>query len=295
MPQKDAPRSAHLIAVSGWEDRYVEGVSRTIRGGGIKHIHIFDYDLYENYTSHNTEQVLAVAREAGCEASRHRLFYDSPGESWMIIHDAIERGDFWGQDVILDISTMPREMVWSALFFLDASGARSWFTYHLPERYSQEPLSRDPGTPRLVFKRSGVFDLNRKTALIVATGFDPERSTQLVRTFEPDITILAVQEGDQYDNVGRNAEAHKSKKISTEILPIDSYNVSQCTDRIGGRVNDLRGDYNIIMASLGPKIAAIALHLIQKRHPEVALAYVPSRHFDPEYSSGLGTTITGLV
>jgi len=45
-------------------------------------------------------------------------------------------------------------------------------------------LSRDPGKPRFVFKMSGLTKLGQPTALVILTGFDVQRTEQLIRFFE---------------------------------------------------------------------------------------------------------------
>ena len=53
--------------------------------------------------------------------------------------------------------------------------------------------------------------------------------------------------------------------------------------------------HNIVMSSLGPKLSAVALYRIQREHPQIGLAYAPSREFNKDYSSGISDAITGIL
>ena len=89
-------------------------------------------------------------------------------------------------------------------------GTLTHYVYHRPESYDPEWLSRDPGRPRLVYKLSGIASLGRPICLIITTGFDPERTRQLMWYYEPRMTLLGVQSGIQFDNQDQNVARHRN-------------------------------------------------------------------------------------
>ncbi len=52
----------------------------------------------------------------------------------------------------------------------------------------------------IVIVMTGQTKLGLPTALLIITGFDLQRTGQLVQYFEPKKTILAIQTGEQYQN-----------------------------------------------------------------------------------------------
>jgi hypothetical protein len=54
-------------------------------------------------------------------------------------------------------------------------------------------------------------------------------------------------------------------------------------------------DYNVVGTSLGPKVSALALYQLARKYKEIALAYAPSREFNPQYSSGIGEMLEGVL
>ena len=50
-----------------------------------------------------------------------------------------------------------------------------------------------------------------------------------------------------------------------------------------------------VMSSLGPKLTSVALYQIHRQYPQIALVYAPSGEYNPNYSKGIGDTITGVA
>jgi len=47
------------------------------------------------------------------------------------------------------------------------------------------------------------------------------------------------------------------------------------------------------MASLGPKLSAVALYRLHKKYPQTGLVYAPAKEFNPQYSYGITESIIG--
>lgn len=137
--------------------------------------------------------------------------------------------------------------------------------------------------------------------MLILTGFDAERTDQLIRFFEPEITLLGFQIGEQYSNAKLNLVRHEQCldrwKALTNIrtFSLDAYSNDNGFKNIEPWIKKHIPDSNIVMSSLGPKPSAVARYHICKKYPPIALAYVPSKDYNLNYSYGLGSTITGKV
>ena len=141
----------------------------------------------------------------------------------------------------------------------------------------------------------------KRSSLILTTGYDADRTQQLIRHFEPLHVVLLVQSGKQYGNQEQNVEIHKRRLVEEQheyklsVREVDAYSVDHGESTINGWVADNIGRFNIILSSLGPKLSAVAIYRIYERHPDVALCYAPSKEFNSEYSCGIGATVRGRI
>lgn len=197
-------------------------------------------------------------------------------------------------EVTIDITTMSRNIIWSLLFFVKQKILKINIVYYCPSDYMNNWISREPSKPRLLFKHSGIIDLDLKNCLVIITGFDVDRTKQLVRYYDPQKIILLVQTGNKFDNSIRNkGELHKQMceelgYTNIEILDIDAYSSDFGLSVIEKVIRTNMEDYNMIFASLGPKLSAISLYKAYISHPEIALSYVPCKEYNIDYCSGIG-------
>ncbi|WGQ15033.1 hypothetical protein [Sphingobacterium faecium] len=197
-------------------------------------------------------------------------------------------------NLYLDISTMPRELIWMFL-----SNSKNYvpyvnIIYHLPQSYSDEWLSRDPLNPRLLFQHSGIFDLGKKSALIIVTGFDNTRVKQIINFYEANDVYLIVPSGNQFENETRNDVNFCDKVGVKNILRIDAYKDLELLE-VRSTIKELLSTHNVILTSLGPKITAISLYNVFCEFPEVALSYVPCKTYNLNYSSGYSKSIINKI
>ena len=119
---------------------------------------------------------------------------------------------------------MPREVIWAALFWLEAAGAAVQYVYNRPHTYAEDWLARDPENPRLVYKLAGALEVGRPTALLAVTGFDENRCRQAIEFYEPSRVLLATQRGNQFGNDVRNVgREFNQSNVRIERVEVDSY------------------------------------------------------------------------
>lgn len=287
-----------LVTVASWEDRFILGLERLLGQRKVRRVLMYHYKEYARRSLANRNRAEAVCAEFGIPLICHALSFAEYIGSWRKIESTVGVDLGSASNVLLDISTMPREAIWSILSLLGGSVASIAYAYHRPERYSSNWLSRDPGSPRLVFKLSGETILGLPTVLVVLTGFDLDRVMQLMTFFEPQLTLLGLQGGDQFANASANVKLHHdkfAKHSNVSEFQIDAFASDHGLSAVLSQVEEWLPKANIIMSSLGPKLGAIALYQTYQRHPRIALAYAPSNEFNSEYSVGIGETVLGTL
>lgn len=287
-----------LILYPSWESRSYSGFLRDIEKFSFSHCIVF-----RNATHHCDEtqkQVEEIRKK--CTDNRIDISYlDIDGDvatNWKIIEEKIATFVDKEDKILLDITTMSRNIVWSLLYFLKAKVKNVDIVYHKPETYNNDWISREPEQPRLLFKHSGIYDLAKKTTLILVTGFDEDRTKYMLHKYEPQKVYLLVQEGEQFNNKIRNDESahrivceefglNKDNIISKQI---DSYSPDFGFEVVESVVTEEKQS-NIILASFGPKPSAIAAYRCHMRHPEIALCYLPCKDYNIDYCQGIGDSL----
>lgn len=287
-----------IITVASWEERFLLGMNQLMEAIAPSRILMFHYKEYSDWSNEYRVQVSKVCDKKGIELKKDKeLSFGSPLESWRTMVAEIEGVIEPGEDITLDITTMPRETLWSICHMFEPYRINVQYTYHRPDGYG-DWLSRDPGTPRILYKQAGIQHLGRPIALIVQTGYDIERLKQLERFFEPDKVLLGLQTGDQLENPEQNRQKHEkafSTRRDIELFDVDGYSLKSIYHVFEGKITPLLDNYNIVLSSLGPKVGALALYKIKQEYPDVALCYAPSNEFNREYSKGIGDCIYGIL
>jgi hypothetical protein len=215
-----------------------------------------------------------------------------------VLRDTFAEPAWWEGDILLDISTMPREIIYWSFSFLRSINNEIRYIYYQPEGYSPEWISRDSDRPRLVYQHSGISDFGKETCLLLISGFDTDRAAQLLQFFEPTRILIGTQTGAQFDNEEKNVAPIKTLlggiRAVTEFR-LDAYSGDHGFAAIANALTSHVGKYNLVAASLGPKPSAVALYRLHCAHPNIALVYTPSRQFNPDYSVGLGQSLTGSI
>ena len=224
------------------------------------------------------------------------MWKESPIENANILNSSLKQFD--ENDVLhIDITTMPRDIIWTLLFFLNHNPNRVIIRYYQPISYCDTWLSKEPYSPRLLLKHSGIIELGKPLCVVIVTGFDMERTRQIVSKFEPHKVVLCIQKGPQFNNANRN-EVNKHELIckSTGVSNVSSVDIDCYGEDFGGEtienVISSLSDYNIIISSFGPKPSAIGVYMAYQKHQEVALCYVPCKEYNKDYCKGIGNLYT---
>jgi hypothetical protein len=285
-----------VVTVASWENRFLSGFTRILENAEVEAAIVLFSDRYAEWTAKARTEVERLCEKRGVKSlSWGTLFDGSPIRTWDETFVPLFEAVPFGCSAGVDISTMPREAIWQTFWFLNYRSCDIGYVYHRPIKYG-EWLSRDPERPRLVYKMSGLSRMGTRTALVILAGYDVDRVKHLTEVFEPAITLLGLQE-DSVDpqNAGKMQavrDAFKDDK-SVTTFGINAYADDRGRAAIEQALLNVRDKYNVIMASMGPKMSAIALYELHRASEELGLVYLPSSEFNKDYSSGIGESIWG--
>lgn len=285
-----------VVSVASWEDRFLEG-SKKLLAVITPDLFVMSYcSEYAELSKRNRDNIEIFCQENNIKFIDTPLSFKDPVASWLSTKKLLFSTLSEGQKVTIDISTMPRETIWTTLAFLEVLKCKISYIYCKPLQYNKDWLSQEPDNPRIVFKLGGVSKLGSPTVLVILSGYDTDRINQLINFFDPELTLIGFQAGSQMDNQEKNVKKCQSKfgKLNNvKLFELDAYSPDHGYEKIHEQISPYIEDNNIVLSSLGPKLSAIALYRLHKTYPDVALAYAPSKRFNPEYSYGLGESFVG--
>ncbi len=286
-----------LVTVASWEPRFLLGIERTLQQHSAERILAYFVGEYGDRTAEARRALRKISKaHSGTDLHEQEMTFGAPDGAWRLLEKDLGPAAGIGGSVLVDLTTMPREVIWSSLFWLEASGANVSYVYHQPRTYSSDWLARDPNDPRLVYKLAGTLEVGRPTALVAVTGFDEKRCRQAVEYYEPARVLLAVQTGDQHDNDSRNVgPTFVASGIPIDRTEVDAFGADHGYSALRGPVEKLSRDHNVILCSFGPKPSAVALFRLQREFQLCALAYIGCKEYNRDYSSGLGDAICGSI
>jgi hypothetical protein len=279
-----------LIVVASWEDRFELGIRRFLTDNSFQRVILLSYEEYTDITNNNVNNVVKCLSEKGIDKEIMVLRHKNSVDNWNTIKSLIDK---LSGSVVIDISTMPRDIIYTLFLLADQSEAISclYCFYNSPESYTKEEwLTKDPSKPQLIFNMSGVYEMDKGTVLIIVTGFDKKRVEQLLNYYEPRKVYLGLQIGNQYKNdilnIQQYTDSFKSF-LDIEYFSIDAYSKDYGYSVIEEIIIKEGMLSNIIVSSLGPKPSSIAIYRLYKRYQNIGLIYVPVISYNEKYSSGL--------
>ena len=284
------------MTVASWEPRFLSGLRRTLGQYSLERLVSYYVREYQDRTSSARAELRGLAERHGVRLSERPISLLTPSETWRRLGEDFQEASLPSGSVLLDLTTMPRELLWSILFRLEARHVDVRYVYNRPAQYGEGWLARDPSDPRLIYKLSGELELGRATALVAVTGFDLERCRQAVDFFEPATVLLGVQTGGQFSNEERNRDADfRFGGVETIRTDVDAYAADHGYGALKDYVAELVRTHNVILCSFGPKPSGIALYRLQRVHRQSALAFIACKEYSEDYSVGLGDVLEGCL
>lgn len=288
-----------LISVASWEDRFMAGFTESVKEWQPDSVILFYYKGYEDRTLNHRTNAKEICAERSAKFNDYTLDFFQPKSNWLLIKEVISSLRQNGSEVLIDITTMPRDTIWTVCYFLNNQGfSEINYVYFKAESYSKSWLSRDPGKPRLLYKMSGISQIGLPTLLIVFPGVDFQRVLNLINYFEPQKIIAGLHSGNLHlrnEKVVQDYLKVVNAKGHYEEFLFDSFNLNTGFELVESYVRKYKRDFNILISSLGPKTSALIAYEIIRTNPEVGLCYIPCKEYNAEYSKGTNGKITGTL
>ena len=297
MTKTEIDRGAVLVAFASWEDRFVEGVLRDLSEVRCSQVLVCYFSDYCERTEHARSEVRRECHKQNLDHREVKLDTGTPHENLRLLDEAVMDLED-SLPVVVDISTMPREIIWHVFWLCEHREGPLHYRYYSPINYSADWLSRDPGRPRLVHKLSGIASPQFKTVLLLAVGYDSQRVSQLIKFFEPSKLLLGLQSDSPFpDNepiMARYVDDLRGGE-RFETFSVDAFQIDHGYGTFEEKLQEVVSQSNVILGSLGPKLSAVALYRIRQRWPQIALVYAPANEFNMEYSRGIGSLFKGTL
>jgi hypothetical protein len=269
-----------LIIFPSWEERSILGFEQDIeKYSNLNKTFLFRFEVSAHLvkTDENISKIKSMCSNKNIVLDEI-LIPNAEVEKWRKLEDFVRNLDI-NTNIYIDITTMPRSIIWTLFFFFKQKHRQATVIYYKPKEYSKKWLSKDPDIPRLLFKHSGIIEFGKPTTLFVLAGFDEDRVIQLVNYYEPQNVIIGECNQREKCNYGTT---------NAKIFNVDEYDDNWGYETIKNEIENTIETSNLIIASLGPKTGAISVYQCFMRYPQIALAYVPCKEFNIEYCKGIG-------
>lgn len=274
-----------LITVLGWEDRFISGTDIILKENNIQNVLLISFTDYAFMNVESKSTFIKKMKELNIEVDEIELNYSDSINNWRVF-DAFFDKYVTSNSILLNITTIPRETIWALLFFLKKDHNNISYIYFKPKRYCKDWLTKNHKNPRLLFKHSGVFDLNKNLVLFIITGFDDGRLSSLIEYYEPSKVVVFNQVGNQFNNEQRNIGLNINNFLDYEKIEFDSYDVINASHILKEKIKEYK-NCNLIISSQGPKLSSLSTYKNYLLSDNIALAYVPARDFNKKYSFGI--------
>ncbi|MDR3259263.1 MAG: hypothetical protein LBT51_06560, partial [Fusobacteriaceae bacterium] len=151
-----------LIIFPSWEERSVLGFQRDIENyPNLNKVVLFRFEV----SAHPNEILKSISDIKNTCSSKNIVLDDIviPNfdvEKWHKLDDFVKNLDI-DANIYIDITTMPRSIIWTLFFFFRQKYQQATVIYHRPETYNNVWLSKDPDIPQLLFKHSGIIEFGK--------------------------------------------------------------------------------------------------------------------------------------
>ena len=296
-----------FITAASWEPRFLLGAQRVFSEQHFSNVICFWFEEFADRTKENrelfrglTEHVhlrdvpLPMYDSKDVHGSRNTPAY---AIVWRRVRELFDELNGRVGSFVLDISTMPRELLWIVLDLLCDSNVSGRIVYHRAERHG-EWCGAEPERPHIVPKLGGLPVLDRPTTLLIVSGYDGDRSEQFIASYEPQQSLILYQEfpdgvnaENREKNEGRHKERFGNRGANIALSGINCYEADWGFQVILDAATELTKGANLILASLGPKTSAVSLYRVHRRLDESSLVYAPCRSYNESYSTGIGESL----
>jgi hypothetical protein len=269
------------ITFASWEERFLLSFKKDIEDNEFERIIMFNFSNGHHLNIQN--EIINEVKKIDKKIEIINLLFNDDIANWKLLKHEVFNKPF--NNVLLNISTMPRNIIYYLLHFLKEFNLNYNSIYYKSLTHSST-LTKNPLNPSLILQHSGIFDLEKPTLLIVCVGYDEKRVFQLYNYFEPKDTILLTEEKHQTE-VNLNPKFDFCLISEKKEYLINSFDKKSIYNKLKQIYEAKNSEYNILICSLGPKISTIDFFEFQVNHPNCGLVYIASKDYSLDYSNGV--------
>lgn len=272
------------ITFASWEDRFIETFSRDINNNEFNKILILNYENGHNldYKQVHMDKIEQLnSKKVSVDFIQMEINNDV--SNWKLLNDKFKNNI--EESVLLNISTMPRNIIYYTLHFLDCYN-HNYNTIYYNALAHDPKLTQSPLTPNLILQHSGIFYSHKKTLLVASIGYDEKRIYQVYNHFEPKKLII-LSENIHKTCIDKDVDFQFTDIEEKDVIKINSFEKDNIFSTLEQVVTPLQEKYNVVLCSLGPKISSLELYKYNKKYPETSLCYVALKEYSHKYSTGV--------
>ncbi|NCQ62851.1 MAG: hypothetical protein GW757_02825 [Alphaproteobacteria bacterium] len=277
-----------LLVTASWEDRYSLGVRASVESEKVDKVVVLYSLRYANETGPITRELEVFCRSRGTQFVTKGFDFENQVATMRAVSETVSLSSIGdAPNLIFDISTTPRPVLWSALDALESMRTSVGIRYYAGGNYGSWQTDEE-GEPRLVLRRSGIMYPDQPTALILLCGPEISRAHKMCLQFEPkSVHILRDPRAANYGEIRHLPHEYYSIAREKEFDNKDLSDANYHTiDKM--TLDLLDAGNNVVAAALGPKLGALLLFRLSREQPEVGLSYVVSGRHNRSATTGLG-------
>lgn len=195
-------------------------------------------------------------------------------------------------NITIDITSFNRDQLITLLYYMRSTMPNSniRIIYISPIKHG-EWLTKGFRDIRNVIGFPGIHRSSLPTALVVLSGFEPDRVLMLIDEHEPSKVLLGfgdppIKEMFLDLNVSKQKFVLDKQSVENFLFPADQ--ILGCMANLIKVFEELHDYYNIILAPMSTKLSVIASFLATENSPDIQITYcVPSEYNYKLYSSGI--------
>lgn len=243
---------------------------------------------------HSVNETLANLEEFN-QYNNIKVLGDSPINTMSLLDSLNEEINNINYDLLVDITSMSRELLLSLLAYLHKNClvSRTTFLNNCAENYG-EWLSKGVLEIRSILGYSGILYPSRKLHLVILSGFEEERVMSIIEQFEPTKITIGYGHGNpkineelEGTNIGNFSLIKKNilDKLGYNDSNVSEFNFSS-TDpaSVKQTLEELLKsnfeNYNTIVSPLNTKISTLGVGLYALEHEEVQICYAEAEIYN---------------
>lgn len=287
------------IAATSFEERCVALPEQMPSAGSSDRVFLIDFTGYENVAPYlfNRARVLSTLREKGYKVVRVQADVGCPLEAFSRIEADLSTSP--SGDVLLDISSLPRNYLFGICRLLATTGTPTNVRYYRPLEYGSE-LSRGVRSVEAIPGFEGDVGPTKETVLAVILGFEGYKALHAWERIGPS-SVIALYGDPPYEAAFLAMSKRKNGDFIEQVGEVSegtlhTYDVLAAKSQLESIYNDVSAsepDSSFILCPLGTKLQSLAAFAFAYNHEAVAVAYVSSlsyytenysRGYEPEYT-----------